>query len=43
LILKRLQQVDHESDSGVEKIALRDALSVVRILKRDKLGSSGQE
>jgi hypothetical protein len=35
LILERLRQVDHESDSGVEKIALSDALSVVRILKRD--------
>ncbi len=43
LILERLQQLDHGSDSRVEKIALHDALPIVRIMKRDKLGSSGPD
>jgi hypothetical protein len=43
LILERLQQLDHGSDGRVEKIALHDALTIVRIMKRDKLGSSGPD
>jgi hypothetical protein len=40
LILERLQQTDHGSDSRVEKIALHDALAIIRIMERDKLSSS---
>ena len=43
LVLARLQQLDHGSDSRVEKIALHDALSIIRIMKRDRLGSSGPD
>jgi hypothetical protein len=43
LVLERLQQLDHGSDGRVEKIALHDALTIVRIMKRDRLGSSGSE
>jgi hypothetical protein len=43
LVLERLQQLDHENDSRVEKIALHDALSIIRIIKRDRLGSSGRD
>jgi hypothetical protein len=41
LVLERLQQLHHGNDSRVEKIALRDALSIIRIMKRDRRGSSG--
>ena len=41
LILERLKHLDHKSDSRDEKIALQDALTVVRVLKRDKLGAPG--
>jgi hypothetical protein len=41
LVLERLQQLNHGNDSHVEKIALHDALSVIGIIKRDRLGSSG--
>jgi hypothetical protein len=43
LVLERLQQLDHGNDSRGEKIALHDALSVLRIMKRDRLGSSGPD
>jgi hypothetical protein len=41
LVLERLQQLHHGNDSRVEKIALHDALSIIRIMKRDRRGSSG--
>jgi hypothetical protein len=41
LVLERLQQLLHGNDSRVEKIALHDALSIIRIMKRDRQGSSG--
>jgi hypothetical protein len=37
LVLERLQQLDQGNDSRVEKIALHDALSIIRIMKRDRL------
>ncbi len=43
LILERLQQLDHGSDGRVEKIALHDALTIVRIMKRDRLDSPPSE
>ena len=41
LVLERLQQRHHGNDSRVEKIALHDALSIIRIMERDRRGSSG--
>jgi hypothetical protein len=41
LVLERLQQLLHGNDSRVEKIAFHDALSIIRIMKRDRRGSSG--
>ena len=41
LVLERLQQLDHGNDGNVEKIALHDAVSIIRIVKRDRLDSSG--
>ena len=43
LISERLQQLDHGNDGRVEKIALHDALTIVRIMKRDRVASSGSE
>jgi hypothetical protein len=39
LILERRQQLDHENGGRVEKIALHDALAIIRIMERDKLSS----
>jgi hypothetical protein len=38
LIFERLQQLDGESDGRTERDALNDALSILRIFKREKLG-----
>ena len=38
MIFERLRQLSLSSDSHVEHDALNDALSVLRILKRDRLG-----
>ena len=38
LIFDRLRQLSASSDGRVEHDALHDALSVLRILKRDRLG-----
>ena len=38
MIFERLRQLSLSSDSQVEHDALNDALSVLRILKRDRLG-----
>jgi hypothetical protein len=43
LLFARLQQLAHGTDSRDEKIALRDALSIVRIMKRDRLDSPQSE
>ena len=43
LLLGRLQQPDHGNDSRDEKIALQDALSIIRIMKRDRLESPDSE
>ena len=40
LIFERLRQLSVSSDGRVEHDALNDALSVLRILKRDRLGYS---
>ncbi|HEY1470976.1 MAG TPA: hypothetical protein VGF61_18195 [Candidatus Acidoferrum sp.] len=37
LLFARLQQLDHDTDNRDEKVALQDALSIVRIMKRDRL------
>jgi hypothetical protein len=37
LLFARLQQLNHAAENRDEKIALQDALSVVRIMKRDRL------
>ena len=39
LIFERLRQLSVSSDGRVEHDALNDALSVLRILKRERLGS----
>jgi hypothetical protein len=38
LILDRLQELYRKNDSGEEHEALQEALSTLRIVKRDKLG-----
>ncbi len=43
LLFGRLQQLDHGNDSRDEKIALQDALSIIRIMKRDRLESPDYE
>ena len=43
LLFGRLQQLDHGNDSRDEKIALQDALSIIRIMKRDRLESPDSE
>jgi hypothetical protein len=43
LLFDRLQQLDHSNGDRDEKIALQDALSIVRIMKRDRLESPGSE
>ena len=43
LLLQRLQQLDVESDGRDEKMALRDALSIIRIMKRDRPEPSQSE
>jgi hypothetical protein len=37
LLFARLRQLNHAAENRDEKIALQDALSVVRIMKRDRL------
>ena len=43
LLSERLQKLDDGRDSRVEKIALYDAQTMVRIMKRNRLGSSRPE
>jgi hypothetical protein len=43
LLFARLQQLDHETQNRDEKIALQDALSIVRIMKRDRIDPSQSE
>ncbi len=43
LLFDRLQQLDRGNDSRDEKIALQDALSIIRIMKRDRLESPDSE
>ena len=38
-LFARLQQLDHGTNNHDEKSALQDALSIVRIMKRDRLDS----
>jgi len=42
-LFARLQQLDHGTNNRDEKIALQDALSFVRIMKRDRLDSPPSE
>ncbi|MGB2635671.1 MAG: hypothetical protein WAM58_17210 [Candidatus Acidiferrum sp.] len=42
LVQVRLQQLDHGSDHREEKIALQDALSILRVMKQEGLGSVGE-
>ena len=37
LLFARLQQLNHAAENRDEKTALQDALSIVRIMKRDRL------
>jgi hypothetical protein len=37
LLFARLQQLNHDTERRDEKIALQDALSIVRIMKHDRL------
>lgn len=37
LLFDRLQQLEQENGGHDEKIALQDALSIIRIMKRDRL------
>lgn len=37
-IVERLQQLQREGDNHVEKEAINNALSLLRVIKRDKLG-----
>ena len=37
LLFGRLQQLDQGNSSRDEKIAIQDALSIIRIMKRDRL------
>jgi hypothetical protein len=37
LIFERLQQISESNDGHTERIAIFDALSVLRIIKRDRL------
>jgi hypothetical protein len=39
LVHERMQQLDHGNDHRDERIALQDALSILRVMKRDGLGS----
>ena len=39
LVQERLQQLDHRNNDRDEKIALQDALSVLRVMKSDGLNS----
>ncbi len=39
LVLERVQQLNHGNDHRDERIALQDALSILRIMKREGLGS----
>jgi hypothetical protein len=43
LLSERLQKLDDGRDSRVEKIGLYDAQTMVRIMKRNRLGSSRPE
>jgi len=43
LLFDRLQQLDHGNGDRDEKIALQDALSIIRIMKRDRLESPDSE
>jgi hypothetical protein len=43
LLYERLQKLDDGGDSHVEKIAIHDAQTIVRIMKRNRLGSSRPE
>jgi hypothetical protein len=43
LLFDRLQKLDHGDDSRGEKTALQDALSIIRIMKRDRLESADSE
>jgi hypothetical protein len=38
LIFERLQQLSQENDGRTEQEAINDALSILRVIKRDKLG-----
>ena len=43
LLLARLQQLNHAAENRDEKIAVQDALSIVRIMKRDRLDPAQSE
>ena len=43
LLFERIRQLDLESDGRDEKMALRDALSIIRIMKRDRPEPSQSE
>jgi hypothetical protein len=43
LLFDRLQQLDHGNGGRDEKIALQDALSIIRIMQRDRLDSPESE
>jgi hypothetical protein len=38
LIFERLQQLSQENDGRTEQEAINDALSILRVIQRDKLG-----
>ncbi len=42
LVQERLQQLDHGNDHREERIALQDALSILRVMKQEGLGSVGE-
>lgn len=43
LLFDRLQQLDHGNGGRDEKTALQDALSIIRIMQRDRLDSPESE
>jgi hypothetical protein len=43
LLFDRLQQLDHGNGGRDEEIALQDALSIIRIMQRDRLDSPESE
>jgi len=43
LIQQRIQELCHSTDGHVERLAIQDALSLLRIIKRDQLQSRARQ